>query len=206
MKLFIPSFVRWRIVVLLIFIAALSGVGVMVYETFKVDKNFPTTLTGVHHLGSDYYINRFYINRSISDNVGDGGGGGSKVCCLSLPRKWSPALTADVRWEVIHILRAPDPTVQDTAEVEGIYRAQVPIEKYTKSGNFYVHFFPGRRVRIVVTETPSYSEDHPVQSESSLAIDNATLGYSVERMFTDEELAEDQREIDLDRKKFGGWR
>ena len=204
MKLFIPIFVRWRIVVLLIFIGALRWIGVLVYKTFKVEKNFSTTLTGVHHLGSNYYINEFYVNRGINDNVGEGGGGGSNVCCLSLPKKWSPGLTADVRWEVIHILRSPDPTVQDTAEVEGIYRAQVPIEPYTESGSFYVHFFPERRVRIVVSETPSNSEDHPVKTEGG--DEHSTLGYSIETMFTDEELAEHQREIDRDRKKYGDWR
>ncbi|WP_312486545.1 DUF3304 domain-containing protein [Massilia timonae] len=206
MKLFIPGFVRWRIFALLIFIAAMSGIGVLIYKSLKVDKNFATTLTGVHHLGSDYFINKFYINKRINDNVGEGGGGGSHVCCLSLPKKWSPALTADVRWEVIHILRAPDSSVQDTGEIEGIYRAQVPIEKYTESGNFYVHFFSGKRVRIVVSDTPPFSEDHPVQSEDGDASIKATVGYPIESMFTDEERAEFQREIDRDRRKFGGWR
>lgn len=206
MKLFIPSFLRWRIAALLVFISAMSGVGVVIYKSFKVDKNFATTLTGVHHLGSDYIINKFYIDKRINDNVGEGGGGGSRVCCLSLPKKWSPALTADVRWEVVHISRASDPSGQDTGKIEGIYRAQVPIEQYAKSGNFYVHFFPGRRARIVISETPSFSEDHPVQPDSGRATDNATVGYPIESMFTDEELAENQREIDRDRKKFGGWR
>lgn len=206
MNLFVPAFVRWRIVVLLIFVGVFISIAVLIYKSLKVEKNFPTTLTGVHHLGSDYFINRFYINKSISDNVGEGGGGGSHVCCLSLPKKWSPALTADVRWEVIHILRARDPSIQDTGEIEGIYRAQVPIEKYTKTGNFYVHFFPGRGVRIVVSDTPSFSEDHPIQSEDGRANTNATVGYPIASMFTEEELAENQREIDRDRKKFGGWR
>ncbi|QYG03832.1 MULTISPECIES: DUF3304 domain-containing protein [Massilia] len=206
MKLFIPSFVWWRIVVLLIFIGAMLGIGVLIYKTFSVDKNFSTTLTGVHHLGSDYYIKRFYINKGINDSVGEGGGGGSNVCCLSLPKKWSPELTADVRWEVIHILRAPDATTHDTGEVEGIYRAQVPIEPYAESGSFYVHFFPEKRVRIVVSDIPSNGEGHPAKTEGTHAGENATMGYRIETMFTDEEIAEARREIDRDRKKYGDWR
>jgi len=178
----------------------------MIYKTFKVDKNFATTLTGVHHLGSDYYIKKFYVNKGINDSVGEGGGGGSHVCCLSLPKKWSPGLTADVRWEVIHILRAPDPASQDTGEVEGIYRARVPIEPYTKSGSFYVHFFPEKRVRIVVSEIPPGAEEHPVKTQGGQAAENSTVGYPIKTMFTDEEIAEFQREFDRDRKKYGDWR
>lgn len=206
MKLFIPSFVRWRIFVLLIFVGALLGGGVVIYKSFKVDKNFPTTMTGVHHLGSDYYIKRFYVNKGINDSVGEGGGGGSNVCCLSLPKKWTSGLTADVRWEVIHILRALDPTIQDAGEVEGIYRAQVPIEPYTESGTFYVHFFPEKRVRIVVSEIPSDGEGHPVRTDGAHAAENSTVGHPIETMFTDEEIADFQLEIDRDRKKYGDWR
>lgn len=106
--------------------------------------------------------------------------------------------------EVIHIHRASNPTVQDTAEVEGIYRAQVPIEPYEGPGNFYVHFFPGKRVRIVVSETTPSGELHPIRWDDSQASNNATVGYRVEGIFTDEEIAENQREVDRDRKQHGG--
>lgn len=206
MNLFVPAFVRWRFFVLLIFIGVFIGIAVLIYKSIKVEKNYPTTLTGVHHLGSDYYINRFYINKSISDNVGEGGGGGSRVCCLSLPKKWYPGLTADVRWEVIHILRAPTRNAQETAEVEGIYRAQVPIEPYKDSGSFYVHFFPGKRVRIVVSGISPSGQQHPIQWGDIHARDKATLGYPIESMFTVEESDENQRVIDRDRERYGGWR
>ena len=44
------------------------------------------------------------------------------------------------------------------------------------------------------------------KTEGTHAGENATMGYRIETMFTDEEIAEARREIDRDRKKYGDWR
>lgn len=202
----IQNFFRWHPIISSILGGALIGICAVLHEYLKIDKYVPVSLIGVHHLGSDYYIKKFYINKSIGDNIGEGGGGGSMVCCLSLPKTWQPASTVDIRWEVHRILRVSALISQETAEVEGIYRAQVPIERYTEPGDFYVHFFSGKRVRVVVSSTSSSGEHHPIQRLDDLASKNATLGVSIEKMFTDEELAEKLRDVERDRKKFGDWR
>lgn len=206
MRFPIPEFIRVHPIFSLASLAVVLGIGAIIHESFKVSSHVPAFLVGVHHLSSDHYINRFYVNESISDNIGEGGGGGSKVCCLSLPRKWNPSLVADVRWEVHHILRATEENSQDTGEVEGVYRAQVPIESYIEPGDFYVHFFPDKRVRIVVSPVPPSNKRHPVQRRDSHAAQKSTLGYQIKALFTDEELAERRREYENYRKKHGGWR
>lgn len=168
--------------------------------------SFPASVIGVHHLGSNYSIYRFHINKSIGDSVGEGGGGGGMVCCMTLPRRWQPSLSVDVRWAVDRIIRSNRLGVSDTAEAEGTYRAQVPVEQYTEPGDFYVHFFPNGRVRIVVTNIGSDSKQHPIRPTDKQAIRIATAGKRVETLFTAKEAAERQKAADRDRQKYGDWR
>lgn len=167
---------------------------------------FPSAVIGVHHLGSDYLINRFYVDRYITDNIGEGGGGGSIACCVTLPRQWHPSLSVDVRWKVHHIVRSIDPKIPETAELEGIYQTQVPVEEYTKPGDLFVHFFPNGRVRVLVSSAASNSVSHPVQQGDTKAIQTATRGKAIKSLFTDKELADDLKKIEEDRKKYGDWR
>jgi hypothetical protein len=168
--------------------------------------SFPASLTGVHHLGSEYLIDRFFVNQSIGDNIGEGGGGGSIVCCMTLPRQWRPSISVDVRWEVHHVIRSTDPKLPDTAELEGIYQAQVPVEEYKIPGDFFVHFFPNGRVRVVVSSHRSNSDWHPIRRGDKKAIQAAMQGKTIKALFTEQELAENLKKIEEDRRKYGDWR
>ena len=157
-------------------------------------------------MGSDYRIDHFYVDKEIGDSVGESGGGGGMVCCLMLPKKWYPGLKAEVRWDVRHIIRPSDPALPATEEVAGLYRAQVPVEMYTKPGDFYVHFFRGGRVRIVVSEFTIDGKQHPIQSDDSSADRTATVGTAIKTLFTAEEIAESVREDAARKAKYGDWR
>jgi hypothetical protein len=178
----------------------------IVYNYYKVDKFIPVSLTGVHHMGSDYRIAEFYVDKYSGGAVGEGGGGGSMVCCVLLPKKWYPGLKAYVRWEVRHIIRPTDPATPETEEVAGIYHARVPVEPYREVGDFYVHFFSKGAARIVVSEFGPHGQQHPIQSSDSLAGQAATVGSPIKSLFTAEELAEFEREAVRDRAKNGDWR
>jgi hypothetical protein len=156
-------------------------------------------------LGPEYLIYRFYVNKSIGDNINENGGGSSFVCCITLPRKWQPSLSVDVRWEVDHILKSTRADAPDTAELQGIYHAQVPVEEYKEVGNLYVHFFPNGRVRVVVSPFSSDSEEHPVRMKDMRALRRATKGKVVKGLFTPEEMAAYEKEAS-ERNKQGGWR
>lgn len=172
----------------------------------KASAHSPASVIGVHHLGPDYLINRFYINKKIGDSVGEGGGGGSHVCCVSLANNPTPRVSVDIRWKVHHIIRSSAQDAAEAKEVEGIYQAQVPIEPYAEPGDVYVHFFPNGRVRVVVSSVTSDGENHPIRKDDVKAGLLATRGRLVDAIFSKEELVELQREIDRDRKRYGDWR
>jgi hypothetical protein len=172
---------------------------------FKVETHIPVSITGVHHMGSDYRISDFYVDKYWGGVVGESGGGGGNVCCIMLPKKWRPGLMADVRWEVRHIIRSSDPAVPKTEETAAFYHAHVPVEKYVEADRFWVHFFPQGRARIVVSKIGPYGE-HPIQFSDTQAIQKATTAQVVKALFTSEEIAELERQVKRDRKKYGDWR
>jgi len=205
MKIPIPNVIRWYPVLSLVMAIAIIAPCIVLYKLSKADNYVPVALGSAHHLGGDYLINYFYIDKSIGDSVGEGGGGGTR-CCVMLPKKWSPKLKVDVRWEVYHLIRSNNSTAPVKAEVEGIYHAQVPVEPYEKPSDFWVHFFPKGRVRIVVSENDTDGELHPTHWDATEADKLATTGFVVKALFTPEELAELEREAARDRKKYGDWR
>lgn len=206
MRMLEPSFRGWSFALRLFLTGLILGSCISSNTYATPNDGVPASLVGVHHLGPDYLIYRFYINKIIGDNVGEGGGGGSRVCCITLPQKWQPSLTVDLRWAVDHIVRSTKPGVPETAEVEGIYQAQVPVEKYTKPGNFYVHFFPNGHARIVVTSISSHSENHPIRFNDVHAIETATKGNKIKALFNATETQERRKATDDAIKEFGGWR
>lgn len=206
MKIRIPNIIRWHPVLSVTVASFFLSVCITLYKSFKTDDRMLATLIGVHHLGEEYRINRFYIDKYIGDNVGQGGGGGGSVCCIKIPKKWNSTLTADVRWEVHHIIKTDHPALEEAAEVEGMYQAQVPVEPYDEPGDFYVHFFPKGRVRIVVSPVSSDGGQHPIQRGDKQAILSATPGSLITALFSAEELADAKREDARDRKKYGDWR
>ncbi|NIA53112.1 DUF3304 domain-containing protein [Massilia sp. TW-1] len=211
MKIPIPNFLRWYPVMSLLLAGILVALFMFLYDYlkvnyFKVETHIPVFSIGVHHMGSDYRIPDFYVNKYSAGSVGESGGGGGMVCCFMLPKKWYPGLKADVRWELRHITRESSGSGAKTEEVAGFYRAQVPVEAYAKPGDFYVHFFPGGRVRIVVSEFSITGKEHPIQGDDPLASQTATPGSPIKSLFTAEELAEFEREFARDKAKYGDWR
>jgi hypothetical protein len=211
MKIPIPNFLRWYPVMSLLLTGILFALFMFLYDYlkvnyFKVETHIPVSITGVHHMGSDYRISDFYVDKYWGGVVGESGGGGGSVCCIMLPKKWRPGLTADVRWEVRHIIKPSNPATPETEETAAVYHARVPVEKYVEADRFWVHFFPQGRVRIVVSQIGPYGEQHPIQFSDTQAIQKATAGQVVDALFTSEEIAELERQAKRDRKKYGDWR
>lgn len=190
----------------LLLLTFLLGLSSKLHAQPLQENTVTASLTGVHHLGPNHLIYKFHVNKSISDNISRGGGGGSEVCCIMLPRSWTPTLLADVRWLVVHFIKSADPTASEKSEIEGIYHALVPIEKYTEPGNLYVHFFPNGRVRVVVSTFTSDSEEHPVKPGDSSASRIASVGRAARALFTPAEEAELKQKAEQARKEHRGWR
>ncbi len=210
MKIPIPNFIRWYPVASILLSGILIAFCTFTYNYlninyFNVETHIPVTVSGVHHMGSEYLISHFSVNKEIGDNISRNGSSGI-VCCLMIPKKWSPGLTADVRWEVFHVILQPDGIQVAREELVAIYRAQVPVEPYVDTGDFYVHFFADGRARIVVSNYGPEGKQHPIQWDDTEASRTATAGAVVESFYTKEELAELDRETARDRAKFGDWR
>ncbi|MBQ5942157.1 DUF3304 domain-containing protein [Massilia sp. AB1] len=206
MKIPILSFVRLHPIVSLLAMGVLLGSYALLHARSRADDRMGVSVNGVQHLGSDHLIHEFYVNKGYYGNVGEGGGGGSQTCCVTLPKNWYPGLKADVRWEVYRIIKPTDPALEETVESEGIYRAQVPVEAYREPGDFVVHFFPNGRVRIVVSSISPSGDGHPIRWRDAQASLLATTGTPVKEIFTAEEHAELDREDARDRAKYGNWR
>jgi len=183
-------------------------VGCASVRTGVNENNFTSVeLSGVQHMGPSFNISDFYVNHTSGSNVGRGGGGGGIVCCIAIPKKWRPGLTAEVRWAV------GDWSKENLAETAagnyrsitsgGIYRAQVPIEKYDEPEHVWVHFFAGGKIRVVSSAPGSLSRLHPIKRDDPHAIDTATVGIPVEALFTQEELAEMRRKSRERSRKYG---
>lgn len=149
-------------------------------------------IVGVQHLGKDYPVAHFYINKYGGGSVGRDGGGGGIVCCLMIPMHWRPGLTVEVRWMVEDWSRENQAEIEAgnyrSVSVKGIYIANVPVERYEDSSDVYVHFFPRGRVRVLSTMHSVTSRFHPVPFGPMDGDSMATAGWPVKELFTQAEL------------------
>ncbi|TFW32109.1 DUF3304 domain-containing protein [Massilia horti] len=190
---------RWRLLLLLLAVVSIGGYAA--YTSITKEEFMPDSIGGVHHMGEKFYISDFFVNGYSGSKVGRGGGGGSLVCCVAIPKKWRPGLTADVRWEVLYF-SDDEPGVP---KLEAMYRAEVPVEKYDETGNFWVHFYPNGRIRIVVSNNGPGGH-HPILNDNPDEVLRATVGVKINTLFTDEEVEAATRKEEKRRKNHGDWR
>lgn len=189
------------------FLSALALMGCAGIQTAaKGDQFTGVGLTGVQHIGPDFNISDFYVDGYPGSNVGRSGGGARDVCCVSLPNKWRPGLTVEVRWAVGNWSKENQQEIA-AGNYKSItfarYKAMVPIEKYDTPEQLYVHFFQGGKVR-VVSSFPGYGNPaHPVLRNDPRAADSATIGMPIKELFTKEELADKLRRRGENLKKYG---
>lgn len=140
-------------------------------------------------MGDKFYISRFYVDGYSGGNVGHEGGGGSNVCCVTLPYRWTPELAVNLRWEVDRW--GDDPAIPEYQ----VYHARVPVEKYESAEHLYVHFYAEGRVRVLSSFVGSGHPDHPAGGDTRSA-ERATKGKVVSALFTKEELDKMNRDDD----------
>jgi hypothetical protein len=110
-------------------------------------------------------------------NVPAKGGGGGQICCVTLPRKWRPGLTAKIKWEPLSqykrdsngalVMQGGAPVV-----IRSPYKEKtVEIPKYTEKdlAHFDIHFLPNDEVLVKVSfeypEHPDYIPAYPSPRE-----------------------------------------
>lgn len=109
---------------------------------------------------------------------------------------------------VIGLARRIDDRVNfDAAKIRlvGMYRATVPVEKYDRVDELFVHFFGGGYVR-VTTGVQRFGGPNSSRSVIASAEELATKGRNVSELVTPEDRAAINNEFEQHRKKYGDWR
>ena len=137
------GFVRWAAVIALSIsvTACVGGINDLVPDQSKV----AMSIAGVGHYGRKIGIPEFFVDGAWGGNASGWGGGGGGYCCVLLPRKIDKPVMVKVRWE----------TYRSNVD-EGRYHEQVvPIHfevEPGKSSGLNVHFLPGHKVEVWVTQ------------------------------------------------------
>ena len=111
------------------------------------DDPLGVTITGLDHLAEHLSIQDFWVNGTGGHQAGKGG---RQVCCVSIPGRWRPGLTVQVRWAVTNWKR----------RVYGYYERSVELEPYDDEvGQLWVHFLGDGSVRAVVSMYAAWGRD-----------------------------------------------
>ncbi|BAV78203.1 hypothetical protein PCAU_5994 [Pseudomonas chlororaphis subsp. aurantiaca] len=140
-------------------------------------KMLASPVTGYNHASSN--INSFSVNGAGGGNLGPHEGGGSQVCCGSIPRYWTPGIRAIVEWE-----KDPNPREKIKRDKYGQleagdyqrhaagytrHKVTVDVPKYDEPGSLNVHFLPCDQVRVSATGItpgyPGYPYNYPLHME-----------------------------------------
>jgi hypothetical protein len=114
----------------------------------KQGKTVGAELTGYNH--TDKTIGAFYVNGEWGGNITPGSGGGSFVCCVSLPDPWQPGMTVTVSWED-HELKTQERVV--------------PVPEYVakQAGILNVHFLRSGEIRVFALNSILLHKDYPLK-------------------------------------------
>ncbi|MCB5206625.1 DUF3304 domain-containing protein [Methylovorus mays] len=87
------------------------------------------------------------------------------ICCVIVPQRWRPGLTATIKWrEAGHwATDAAGKVIYEDSGLPLLIEAPwktrtVPIPQYISEGAFYVFFYPNDEVRVALTSTSEYLE------------------------------------------------
>ena len=131
----------FTLIVLLITISSTACQGQAAKSTEK--SGLAVGGTGIDYLADHLSVQRFNVNGIVGGRAGKGG---STSCCGTLPKKWQPGMTVEIKWNVTNW--------RDCSGKD--YSAIVPVEKYDSPEHLYVNFLPHNKVRVV--STPYYPE------------------------------------------------
>jgi hypothetical protein len=105
---------------------------------------------------TDVPIGLFYVNGTSGANVASriGSGGGTIICCVSVPAKWHPGLTVTVEWQDDNLYKK-DPDAMASREV--------PVEpyEYFSDGFLWVLFFPNDKIKVYASQWGPRSPNFP---------------------------------------------
>jgi len=110
-------------------------------------------------------IQEFFVNGAWGGNLGIGSGYG-RVCCVMLPDKWTPGLSATVEW-----VRTDCGDLYGSVHSRCGYetkdwpyktlKKEIPIEPYERPNSVQVMFLPDDEIKIYVSPFDPQHPEHP---------------------------------------------
>jgi hypothetical protein len=123
----------------------------------------PVSITGYNYTIEG--IQEFYVNGAWGSNLGIADGGGSTVCCVQLPDKWTPGLSAKISWRRSDCGgTGPGNTRCPIGKRPWHYKnleATVPIEPYERPYDLQVMFLPGDEIKLYIFWAGPSHPAHP---------------------------------------------
>ena len=109
------------------------------------ENKIPVEIMGYNHM-NDWFIMGFSVNGAGGPNLAPESGGGGRNCCIAIPEHWRPGMKARVTWAYDTTQGGPSPPPPQEAEVD--------IPEYTQQnlGSVQVHFYPGHRIKVVISK------------------------------------------------------
>jgi hypothetical protein len=114
----------------------------------------------VYNHTKDRSIYILMVNGALGPNADPLTGGGKSSCCVSLPEKWRPGLTAKVQWTY-------DRNSEDDPQLPP-QSVDVEIPRYEHPGNIHIHLYDKHKVKIAISNCDPEHPFYPMDTESLL--------------------------------------
>ncbi|WP_370680030.1 DUF3304 domain-containing protein [Comamonas sp. GB3 AK4-5] len=111
------------------------------------ESSYPANIIGYNH--TDKSIGDFFVNGYGGGFLDAHKGGGVFVCCISIPKKWSPDQKVTIKWTNDH--------------GKSFQERTIPIPEYKESGQFDVHFLYNGEIKVFVTPMSLWHPDSPLK-------------------------------------------
>ena len=138
-----------RGLVLIAFLVVVLGLGWKSYDIYLGSQRAIATIVPYNH--TNIGVGYFYVDEHWGGISDPHTGGGSSLCCVTIPRRWHPDLKVTVKWQ--------------KDDSDRWYSQKVAIPKYDRPGELQVHFLERDEVRVVITIWDLRSPNNPLHKE-----------------------------------------
>ncbi len=107
---------------------------------------------------TDVSIVDLYVNGTWGGNSYAHSGGGTSVCCISVPVKWNPDFTVKIKWK--------------KTEDSKLYSAEAKIPRYVESAGLQVLFMGNDEIKVYLIDYWPCSSMHPMPKSDKLCGEN----------------------------------
>lgn len=141
----------WQLgLVLIILLAVVLGLGWKGYDIYLGSQRTIASIVPYNH--SDIAVVDFFVDDHWGGQVYPHEGGGSSLCCVTVPIRWHPDLKVTIKWK----------KTRDSKW----YSQQVKIPPYDDEvGELQVHFLIQDQVKVVITNWDLRSPNNPLHKE-----------------------------------------